>query len=336
MYLRSLTVVVSLYEEENMSSQALRIVFMGTPDFAATSLRALIDGPDQVVAVVTQPDRAKGRGKKRSPPPVKILAEELQIPVLQPRDIRTRDFHNGLLTYQPDLLVVVAYGKMLPKNLLDLAPLGCINVHGSLLPKYRGAAPVQWTVINRDTEAGVTIIQMDEGLDTGGILLRASIRTDPGETSGSLFVKLADLGSRILLEAVKGIKEGTLVPQPQEHGQASMAPMFKKADGYIDWRASAEELEGRIRGLDPWPSAFCFWEKKRLRLFAPEVVFQDAEAAPGTVIRADKAGILVACGQNCLLIHEIQPEGKSRMSAEAFVCGSRLSQGASLADPQRS
>jgi methionyl-tRNA formyltransferase len=313
-----------------MSTQPLRIIFMGTPDFAATTLQALIDGPDEVVAVITQPDRAKGRGKKLTPPPTKVIAEDAGIPVLQPTKIRTEEFRNGLLTYQPDLFVVAAYGRILPPSILDLAPMGCINVHGSLLPKYRGAAPIQWAVINRDKEVGVTIIQMNEGMDTGDILLKSAIEPAGNETAGSLFDKLAQLGSETLLKVVKGLKEGTVIPIPQEHEQASNAPMFTKNDGCISWDKNAGELEGLVRGLDPWPTAFCFLDGKRLRLFSPEVIHKDSDLAPGSVIQADKRGILISCGTNCLLVREIQPEGKKRMPVEAFLCGCELPHGTEL------
>jgi len=313
-----------------MSTQPLRIIFMGTPDFAATTLQALIEGPDEVVAVITQPDRAKGRGKKLTPPPTKVIAEDAEIPVLQPTKIKTEEFRNGLLTYQPDLFVVAAYGRILPPSILDLAPMGCINVHGSLLPKYRGAAPIQWAVINRDKEVGVTIIQMNEGMDTGDILLKSAIEPAENETAGSLFDKLAQLGSETLLKAVKGLKEGTVIPIPQEHEQATNAPMFTKNDGCISWDKNAGELEGLVRGLDPWPTAFCFLDGKRLRLFSPEVIHKDSDLAPGSVIQADKRGILISCGTNCLLIREIQPEGKKRMPVEAFLCGCELSTGTEL------
>jgi len=313
-----------------MSTQPLRIIFMGTPDFAAATLRALIKGPDEVVAVVTQPDRAKGRGKKMSSPPAKVLAESLDIPVLQPTKIKTADFRNGLLTYRPDLIVVAAYGRILPKALLELAPLGCINVHGSLLPQYRGAAPIQWSVINGDQETGVTIIQMNEGMDTGDILLQEAIQTKPDETAGSLFDKLAALGGTTLLKAIKGLQDGTIIPVSQNHDLATIAPMLKKDDGLIDWQKDAKEIECLIRGLDPWPSAFSFIDSKRLRLFKPEVLHKDSNAQPGTILQADKRGLLISCGQNSLLIREIQPEGKKRMSVESFICGHQIPVGTSL------
>lgn len=313
-----------------MSKQPLRIIFMGTPDFAAATLKALIDGPDEVVALVTQPDRAKGRGKKLTPPPTKVLAESFGIPVLQPTKIKTEEFHNGLLTYRPDLIVVAAYGRILPKSLLELAPLGCINVHGSLLPQYRGAAPIQWSIINGDKETGVTIIQMNEGMDTGDILLKATLKTAPDETAGSLFNKLEELGSATLLKAIKGLQDGTLIPVAQNHDQATVAPMLKKDDGLIDWQKDAKELERLIRGLDPWPSAYCFLDSKRLRLFNPEVLHKESDAQPGTVLQADKRGIFIACGTNTLLIKEIQPEGKKRMAVESFLCGHPIAAGTLL------
>ncbi|MFW2366825.1 MAG: methionyl-tRNA formyltransferase [Desulforhopalus sp.] len=310
-----------------MSTKPLRIIFMGTPDFAVATLQALLDGPDEVVAVVTQPDKGRGRGKKVTPPPTKVLAEAANIQVLQPAKIKTDEFRNGLLTYQPDLIVVTAYGRILPPSLLELAPMGCINVHGSLLPKYRGAAPIQWTVIKGEKEAGVTIIQMDEGMDTGDMLLTAKVNTDPDETAGTLFNKLAVLGSEALLQAIQGVKEGTITPVPQDHSLATVAPMLKKNDGLIDWSRDAEELECLIRGLDPWPSAFCFHNNKRLRLFRPEVVYKDTDAAPGAVVHGDKRGLLVACGSNGLLIKEIQPEGKKRMATEDFLRGNPFKPG---------
>ena len=316
-----------------MSKQPLRIIFMGTPDFATSNLQTLIDSPDDVVAVVTQPDRPKGRGKQLTPPPVKLLAESADIPVLQPTKIRTEEFLNGLLSYQPDLIVVTAYGRILPPSLLELAPMGCINVHGSLLPMHRGAAPIQWSVIKGDKEVGVTVIQMDEGMDTGDILLKASIPSAPDETADTLFNKLAQLGNDTLLKAIQGLKDGSIASTPQDHSMATEAPMLKKTDGLIEWSKSAGELESLIRGLDPWPSAFCFLDGKRLRLFRPEVAYKDNDAQPGSLLRADKRGLLIACGKDTLLIKEIQPEGKKRMTTEAFLCGCSLKPGTLFQTP---
>ncbi len=311
--------------------EPLRIIFMGTPDFAAVSLQALLEGPDEVVAVVTRPDRAKGRGRKVQSPPVKLLARSHNLPVLQPTsDIRSDQFYNGLVSWRPDLIAVVAYGRLLPKRLLELPPFGCINVHGSLLPKYRGAAPIQWSVINNDSEVGVSIIQMDEGMDSGDILRSARLPASPEETAGSLFSKLAPLGGSTLLDAIAGLKEGTIIPTPQDHSLATHAPMLKKSDGLLDWSEDAATLEPRIRGLDPWPSAFCFYRGKRLRLFSPRLISIETTASPGTVLEAGQRGLVVACGSDALLIREIQPEGKKRMTAGQWLRGARLTAGTSL------
>jgi methionyl-tRNA formyltransferase len=313
-----------------MTTSPLRILFMGTPEFAATTLKALLAGPDKVVAIVTQPDRPKGRGKKLAPPPVKVLAQQSGIPVLQPTKIKTEEFRDELKSYEPDIIIVTAYGRILPPALLELAPHGCINVHGSLLPAHRGAAPIQWAVIKGDSEIGVTIMQMDEGMDTGDILLKAAITPAKDETAGSLFPKLADLGGRTLLEALALLKEGRLKATPQNNSLATIAPMLKKEDGLIDWQKSATEIHCLIRGLDPWPSAYCFIDGRRLQFFNPEVLHQNCNAHPGTLLKADKRGLLVATGRDCLLVKEVQPEGKKRMPIEAFLCGHSLEPGLSF------
>ena len=302
-------------------SVSLRIVFMGTPDFAVPSLQALLDGPEQVAAVVCQPDRERGRGKKVSPPPVKVLAERHRIPVLQPESVRTESFLAEMQALMPDLLVVTAYGKILPQALLDLPRLGAINVHGSLLPKYRGAAPIQWAVINGETETGITIMQMDAGMDTGDILLSAAVPIGKEETAGELFDRLALLGGTILADAVARLKTGRLAARPQEHALASHAPMLAKEMGHLDWTLPARRLHSLIRGVDPWPSAYGCIDGKRFRFFSPEIVPIRAGAPPGAICRADSQGLLVATGEDCLLIREMQPEGKKRMAAGACLRG---------------
>lgn len=313
-----------------MTETPLRILFMGTPDFAAATLQALLSGPDTVVAVVTQPDRPKGRGKKLTPPPVKVLAEEAGIPVLQPTRIKTQEFRDELAAYCPDVTIVAAYGRILPLSLLTLAPHGCINVHGSLLPAYRGAAPIQWAVINGDSKTGVTIMQMDEGMDTGDILLTATLSIGDEDTAGTIFPQLAELGGATLLKALSLLKRGELTAIPQDNSKATVAPMLKKEDGRIDWQKSARQIHALIRGLDPWPSAYCFLHGTRFRLFRPEVVHQSTDAEPGTVISADKRGLLIATGRDCLLVREVQPEGKKRMPVESFLCGSHIDAGTRL------
>ncbi|GAB4336373.1 MAG: methionyl-tRNA formyltransferase [Desulfobulbaceae bacterium] len=310
-----------------MSSSPLRILFMGTPDFAVPSLRALLDSPDEVIAVVCQPDREKGRGRKLTPPPVKQLALERGVPVLQPASIRTEEFLDQVRTLSPDLIVVAAYGKILPAGLLDLPPLGTINVHGSLLPKYRGAAPIQWAIINGERETGVTIMQMDEGMDTGDILLPAAVSIGEEDTAGDLFARLAELGGATLVRAIALLKEGKLTPVKQDDSLATEAPPLTKEMGRLDWNDDARSLHCRIRGLDPWPSAYGFYRGKRFRFFRPAVVPGPVREAPGTLCRADDEGLLVATGKEYLLIREIQPEGKKRMDVAAFLRGAALATG---------
>ncbi|MDR3630454.1 MAG: methionyl-tRNA formyltransferase [Desulfocapsaceae bacterium] len=310
--------------------KTFRILFMGTPEFAVPVLKSLVAGPDEVVAVVTQPDREKGRGKRMSPPPVKTVALTAGIPVLQPARIKTQEFRDCLAGYRPDLAVVVAYGRILPPALLEIPPLGCLNVHGSLLPQYRGAAPIQWAVIKGETEVGVTVMRMDEGMDTGDILLPARLTAAPDETAGSLFAKLADLGAATLQQALDLLRRDALRPIPQDHSQASTAPMLSKEHGLMDWSRPAAELHCWIRGLDPWPTAYSFLAGKRFRFFAPEVVPAAPEAPPGTLLRADREGLLIATGCGSLLIREVQPEGGKRMKVEAYICGHPLQPGISF------
>jgi len=300
---------------------------MGTPEFAVPSLQALIDHGEQVVAVVCQPDKPKGRGRKLSPPPVKELALAAGIPVLQPTRVRTAEFLEELRGYRPDLMVVTAYGRILPGPVLNLPPLGTINVHGSLLPRYRGAAPVQWAVLNGDPETGITIMQMDEGMDTGDILLPGSLAIAPDDTAGTLAVKMADLGGRLLIEALERLKSGNLPPLKQDESLATPAPPLSKELSEIDWRGSAREISCRIRGLDPWPMAHTTLEGKWLRLFAPQVIPGPVREAPGTLCKADKAGLMVATGEDYLRLGEVQLEGGKRMSADAFLRGRPLKTG---------
>ena len=307
---------------------SLRIIFMGTPDFAVPALQTLLDGPDQVICVICQPDRKKGRGKKLSSPPVKVLAGQAGIEVLQPNSIRTDDFHDRIRALEPDLIVVAAYGKILPDTLLNLPSLGAINVHASLLPKYRGAAPIQWAIINGEHETGITIMQVDQGMDTGDILLQTPLPIGEDDTSATLFDKLSQLGGQTLVTAIDLLKEKQLTPMPQEDSRATEAPMLTKEMGHLDWNKNATELHCLIRGLDPWPSAYGFLEGKRYRFFAPRVVAEKTDQPPGTLCRADKQGLLIATGRDCLLIREIQPEGKKRMTVQACLCGMTLSVGA--------
>ena len=310
-----------------MAQKNFRIIFMGTPDFSVPALQGLIDGPDQVVAVITQPDRPKGRGKKLTPPPVKTLAESAGIPVIQPTKIKTEEFAQELRSFKPDLIIVAAYGRILPSSILDLPPFGCINIHGSLLPRHRGAAPIQWAILAGDKEAGITIMQMDVGMDTGAMLLPASVPVASDETAGSLFTKLSNLGGTALLEALDLLRQDKLPPVEQDHSLATEAPPLKKEHGSINWTKSAAELHCFIRGMDPWPTAYSFLDGKRFRFFMPVLSDISSDLPPGSIVQADKKGLAIATGEGVLLVHEIQPEGKKRMSVEAYLCGQSLTTG---------
>lgn len=299
-----------------------RLVFMGTPAFAVPILRALIHSEDNVVAVVTQPDKPAGRGKKLSPPPVKVLAQKHGIPVLQPEKIKDPAFIEKLKDLAPDLIVVAAYGKILPKEILEIPPHGCLNVHASLLPKFRGAAPINWAIISGEKETGITIMLMDEGMDTGDILLQEAIPIGPEETAGELHDCLAELGARLVVEAIRGLKEGRIAPRKQPEEGVSYAPLLRKEDGLLDFSRPAHELAALIRGLDPWPSAYTYFRGKLLKLFRPQVISGETSAAPGEIVSLED-GLTIATGDGLLQVKEVQPEGKKRMSAAEFVRGYR-------------
>lgn len=305
----------------------LRILFMGTPDFAVPSLQTLIDGPDKVIGVVCQPDRKKGRGRKLAPPPVKELALEHELQVLQPDKVKTDAFFAELEALKPDLIVVVAYGKILSERILTLPRLGAINVHGSLLPLYRGAAPIQWALLNGDKETGVTIMQMDVGMDTGDMLLQTTMPITEQDTAGSLFDQLSALGAQTLGKAVAALQRGELKPTPQNDALATHAPMLSKEQGHLDWSKPANVIHCHIRGLDPWPSAYGYLHGKRFRFFSPELVAKNAQEVPGTVCQADASGLLIATGTDYIRIKEIQPEGKKRMDVQACLCGTTITPG---------
>ncbi len=317
-----------------MDRQPFRIIFMGTPEFALPTLESLIQGPDEIIAIVTQPDRPKGRSKKLIPPPVKSVADKYGIDLYQPKGIRTPEFLTTLRSYDPDLIVVAAYGKILPEAIIELPRHGCINVHGSLLPRHRGAAPIQWSIIKGDAEVGVTIMQMDKGMDTGDILMKASITPEPDETSGSLFPKIAKLGSHTLMDTREMIAQGGMAMIVQDDKEATSAPMLRKDDGLIDWSKSGHEINCLIRGLDPWTTAFSFLECRKFQFFSPEIVHQGSTRRPGTLLRADREGLLIATSDACMLIKEIKMEGKRRMAVADFLNGWPLEPG-SVFGPQQ-
>lgn len=306
------------------------IIFMGTPEFAVPSLQALLTHGENIVAVICQPDRPKGRGRKVQPPPIKMLAEQHGIPVLQPTKIRTEEFHTTLRNYKPDLFIVTAYGRILPESLLSLPPLGTINVHGSLLPKYRGAAPVQRAILNGNEQTGITIMQMDAGMDTGDILLPQTLAIAPDDTSTSLAIKMSALGGRLLVQALDLLREDKLPPTAQNNDFATDAPMLTKDEAPIDWQNSAKQISCQIRGLDPWPKATTTLGGKWLRPFKPVVIETQHEAKPGTILGVAKQGIDVATGDGVLRFAEIQFEGKKRMGVDAFILGFELKTGLTL------
>ena len=315
----------------------MRIVFMGTPDFAVPTLTALIEGGHEVVAVVTQPDKPKGRGKAVLMTPVKEKAIEYEIPVYQPVKVRDPEFVELLKTMAPDAIVVVAFGQILPKSILDLPKYGCVNVHASLLPKYRGAAPIQQAVIDGEKESGVTIMRMGTGLDTGDMISRIVVPIAKDETGGTLFDKLAEAGAKLLVETLPHIFDGTAVYEKQpEESPTPYAGMITKQMGLINFGKSAAELERLVRGLNPWPSAFTFWNGKTLKVWESFVVKSEEAGTekpePGTVVKTDKKGIYVACGEDVLVLSQVQLEGKKRMDADAFLRGCHIETGSRFTD----
>lgn len=305
----------------------MRIVFMGTPDFAVPSLQALIDAGHDVCAVYTQPDKPQGRKQILTAPPVKTLALEHDIPVFQPNTLKNEDEQARLRELAPEVIIVVAYGKLLPKAVLDIPPHGCINVHGSLLPRWRGAAPIQWAVIAGDEMAGVTTMQMAEGLDTGDMLLTYETKVGEKETAGELFDRLAQAGAELLTETL--VKLNDITPRPQDDAQSCYAHMLDKQMAVIDWSKSAHEIDCLIRGLNPWPIALTTLSGERLKVFAAEKAAGNGE--PGTVLEADpKKGLTVACGEGALKLIEIQLVGGKRMKATDFLRGHVIEVGTKL------
>jgi methionyl-tRNA formyltransferase len=307
----------------------LHIVFMGTPEFAVPSLQLLINGDDPVVGVFTQPDQPSGRGMVLHAPPVKVLAEAHRIPVFQPGKLRVPGVLEQLHSWQPDLVVVAAYGRILPNAILTLPQCGCINVHASLLPKYRGAGPIQWAIVNGETETGVTIMQISEQMDAGDILLQKAIPISFTDTGGSLHDKLARLGAEALREAIRLLKAGQLIARPQDEAEVTYAPLIKKEDGRIDWALPAAVIERRIRAFNPWPSAYTMLGGKLLKIFAAHIeqLPHFSQAAPGTIVEATPVSLSVATGHSILTLLEVQLEGKKRLLVEEFLRGYHLTPG---------
>ena len=311
-----------------MSHKKLKVVYWGSPDFAVPCLRAL-HLRHEVLAVVTQPDRPRGRGRSLAPPAVKVAAEELGLPVLQREKIRRRSFRQQLTDLDADVFVVAAYGNILRPRMLAVPPMGCVNVHASLLPRYRGSAPIQWSVIRGERRSGVTIMLMDAGMDTGPMLLSGALDLAPDETAGTLHDRLAELGPDLLLEALDGLAAGTLEPRPQDHGLATEAPMLTKEHGRVDFSRPAREVDCHIRGMDPWPGAYTSLYGKPLKVFASAPApAQGGE--PGEVLAVDDRGLLVACGDGAVWLQELQRAGRKRMAARALVAGYPIAKGTIL------
>ena len=298
----------------------MHIVYCGSPDFALPPLEALISDADyQVVGVVSQPDRARGRGGKMLPTPVKAAAEAAGIPVITPRRINEPEAVAQIREWAPDVLVVVAFGQLLKQELLDLPPLGVVNVHASLLPKYRGAAPINRVVMEGESKTGVTTMFLDIGMDSGDMIIRDEIEIGPTDDAGVVHDKLAAAGAPLLIKTLQLIAKGEAPRTPQNHDEATFAPMLKKEDELIDWSWPAEKLGCHIRGMSPFPGTYSFYQGKRIKLFAPVVAA--AAGQPGEILAADDKGLLIACGEGALLFGEVQPEGKARMAAAAFCRG---------------
>ena len=307
-----------------------KIVFMGTPHFSVPGLQALHQNGYEIALVVTQPDRPKGRGRRITPSPVKQTAQDLGYPVIQPSFIKTPDFANQIKSLKPDFQVVIAYGKILPEIVLALPRIGTINIHASLLPKLRGAAPIQWAVINAETETGVCSMLMDKGMDTGDVLLTAKEAIEPGDTAGTLHDRLAVKGARVLIDTLNAYADNTIQPIPQDHNLATYAPMLTKDDGLINWNKSAKSLENFIRGVTPWPGAYTFWGDKRLKIFSTTPITADISQPSGTVLVGFPDELRVATGDGVLSIREIQGASGKRLTIKDFLRGHQIPPGAIL------
>lgn len=300
----------------------MKILFMGTPDFAVPSLEALVAAGHQVVGVFSQPDKPKNRGMKLLPTPVKVCAQAHAIPVFQPTKLRDGTALETIRQLAPDLIVVAAYGRILPQEILDAPPLGCINVHSSLLPKYRGSAPIHWAILNGDQETGVTIMHMALALDAGDIIAQKTTPIDPDETVETLHDRLAQLGAELLVETVVRIADGTATRTPQEESQVTLAPMLSRALSPMDWTRPARALHDQVRGLIPWPAAVTELNGTRCKIFATTVLEETTGKAPGSILAADKKGLKVACGEGTVLqIDQLQADGGKRMAAADYLRG---------------
>ena len=308
----------------------MKIIFMGTPEFAVGALEALVKAGHQVALVVTQPDKPKGRGKEMQFTPVKECALKYDIPVFQPVKIKAPEAVDKLREYEADVFVVAAFGQILSEDILNMPKYGCINIHASLLPKYRGSAPIQWAILNGEKVTGITIMQMASGIDNGDILLQSTVEIDEKETGDSLHDKLAAEGAKLIVEALPKIEKGELTPVKQNDEESSYVKMLQKSIGEIDWNKSAVEIERMVRGLNSWPSAFTRYNGKTLKIWESEVSdreTENADAAPGTITAVEKAAIYIRTGENDLKITQLQLEGKKRLPVKEFLLGVKMKAG---------
>ena len=305
----------------------MRVIFMGTPNFAVPSLEALLQH-HEVVLVVTQPDKPKGRGKKMAFSPIKECALQHNIPVLQPAKVREPEFVEELRKYQPDLIAVTAFGQILTEDILSIPKYGCINVHGSLLPKYRGAAPMQWAIIDGETVTGITTMYMAKGLDSGDMLLKGEVEITPEDTFATVHDKMAVVGANLLVETLQKLENGTLQREEQNHDAATYAPMLTKETGHVDWSKTAKEIINLIRGLNPAPAAYVIYENEVLKIFKAEQTDITTESQKcGEIVAVVKKGFVVKCGDGCLLVTEVQARGGKRMATDAYLRGHSMELG---------
>lgn len=308
----------------------MKVIFMGTPDFSVKALESIINAGHEVVAVVTQPDKKKGRGNQVQYPPVKETALQNGLDVYQPERVRNEEFVEFLRSLNADIIVVSAFGQILPKSILEMTKYGCINIHASLLPKYRGAAPIQWSIIDGEEKTGVTIQQMNEGIDTGDILEAEEVKIDVKETGGSLFDKLAETGAGLIVRTMEHIEQGKVNPVKQDDSKSNYAKMLTKELGNIDFSKSAESIERLIRGLTPWPSAYTKLNGKTLKIWDADVSDKEYEGVAGEIVDVDRQAVYVKTGEKTLVINELQLEGKKRMSTQSFLLGFNIEKGVIL------
>lgn len=299
----------------------MRVIFMGTPDFAVPCLKTLIDNNHEIVCVITQPDRPKGRGNKLTPPPVKELALHYELEVFQPEKVRATEAVTKIMAYKPDIIVVVAFGQILPLNILKTPKYGCINVHASLLPKYRGASPIHWAIISGEKSTGVTTMFMDEGMDTGDMLLKSETPIGENETMQELHDRLSQMGAELMIKTINQIESGEVERKHQDNSQATYSKLLTKEMGNIDWAIDASRIRNLIRGTHPWPGAYTYYEGEKFKIFSADIVEDNKSSAPGTIVEVTKNAIIIQTGSGLISLKEIQAENGKRMNVEEYLRG---------------